>query len=157
VVGVSLDDARRFCAWLSKKEGRTYRLPTSAEWSAAVGPQKYPWGDSFPPPKGAGNYGGSESRHVPLGISVFTIPGYNDGYPRTSPVGSFAPNRSGLYDMGGNVAQWCDEEYKSSGILPLGFRSCGPQTPPAFRESSALADARPLAGALRRRKMEDEK
>jgi len=114
VVGVSLEDARRFCAWLSKKEGRTYRLPTSAEWSAAVGPQKYPWGDSFPPPKGAGNYGGAESRPVPLGISVFTIPGYNDLYPRTSPVGSFAPNRHGLYDMGGNVAQWCDEEYKIS-------------------------------------------
>jgi formylglycine-generating enzyme required for sulfatase activity len=114
VVGVSCDDARRFCAWLSSKEGRTYRLPTSAEWSAAVGPQKYPWGDNFPPPKGAGNYGGSESRAVSVGISLFTIPGYNDGYPRTSPVGSFAPNHSGLYDMGGNVAQWCDEVYKVS-------------------------------------------
>jgi formylglycine-generating enzyme required for sulfatase activity len=39
------------------------------------------------------------------------IKGYNDGYPRTSPVGSFAPNKNGLYDMGGNVWQYCENWY----------------------------------------------
>jgi len=95
VVGVSWEDARRFCAWLSNKEGRKYRLPKDAEWSAAVGPQKFPWGDKFPPPPGAGNYGGSGSRS-------------------TSPVGTFKANNYGLYDLGGNVQQWCEDEYKPS-------------------------------------------
>ena len=71
VVQVSWEDAVAFCVWLSKKEGRQYRLPTDAEWSVAVGlgvekgstPYEkalkvagYPWGDAWPPPRGAGNY-----------------------------------------------------------------------------------------------------
>jgi formylglycine-generating enzyme required for sulfatase activity len=117
VVGMNWEAANNFCAWLSKKEGRTYRLPKDAEWSAAVGNQTFPWGDEFSTDKIAGNYCGSESRlktdasgrpEWPI------IEGYNDGFPRTSPVGSFAPNRYGLFDMGGNVWQWCEDEYKAS-------------------------------------------
>jgi formylglycine-generating enzyme required for sulfatase activity len=111
VVGVNWLEAKAFCEWLSKKEGRVYRLPTSAEWSAAAGLRKYPWGDKFPPPAGTGNFadktyykvlkqrGGVESR----------LGDYDDGYVYTSPVGIFAPNWLGLYDMAGNVWQWCED------------------------------------------------
>ena len=118
-VMVSWDDAQAFCKWLTEQELKTgkipmnskYRLPTDAEWSWAVGigdkeaagtpaeksgklPSVYPWGGQWPPPKGAGNYAPS------LGVDTFA---------NTSPVGSFAPNALGLYDLGGNVWQWCED------------------------------------------------
>jgi len=114
VVKVSWNDAKAFCDWLSRKEGKTYRLPTDAEWSVAVGLQGesgsspaekdgkiegvYPWGAQWPPPNGAGNYA--------AGLGV-------DNFANTSPVGSFAANQFGLYDMGGNVWQWCEDWYDS--------------------------------------------
>jgi hypothetical protein len=96
-------------------EDKEYRLPNDEEWSAAVGlknevgstPEEksgkiklYPWDipqkrdKSWPPPAGAGNYAGEEAKigDWPAGWTV--IEGYNDGYPRTSPVGSFKANFS---------------------------------------------------------------
>lgn len=116
-VNVSWEDAQAFCRWLSAKEGLTYRLPTDAEWSLAAElpgemgdtPKEkdsriknvYPWGTAWPPPNGAGNY--DLSRLQP-----------NDEYEKTSPVGRFAENAYGLFDMGGNVWQWCEDWYDSS-------------------------------------------
>jgi len=122
VVGVNWVDATWFCSWLTEKEhaagqlppGRSYRLPTDAEWSTAVGLDhestgSYPWGEEWPPPKGAGNFAGEEAKNDDWWSFLPVIEGYNDGYARTSPVGSFAANRCGLYDMGGNVRQWCED------------------------------------------------
>jgi formylglycine-generating enzyme required for sulfatase activity len=122
-VMVSWNDAHAFCDWLTKKEqaagklasNQKYRLPTDAEWSKAVGLTEssdgtpaskslkekgvYPWGTQWPPPSGAGNYDEKLTR---------------DGFINTSPVGSFAANPFGLYDMGGNVWQWCEDLYGST-------------------------------------------
>ena len=126
VVNVSWEDAQGFCQWLSKKEGKTYRLPTDHEWSVAVGigdredpkaspsdkdmeiEDVYPWGTQWPPPKGAGNYSGQES------ASSFKLDDYRDTHPFTAPVGSYSPNSLGIYDLGGNAYEWCEDEYSSS-------------------------------------------
>jgi formylglycine-generating enzyme required for sulfatase activity len=133
VVRVNYDDATAFCEWLTQKEtqagllegGQLYRLPTDAEWSEAAGlppesgatPEErdgklpdYPWGRQWPPPAGAGNYADAAQKGTTL-----RIPNYRDGFPQTSPVGSFAANARGLYDIGGNVWQWVQDSYKGSG------------------------------------------
>ncbi|MBD3184083.1 SUMF1/EgtB/PvdO family nonheme iron enzyme [Candidatus Poribacteria bacterium] len=94
VVGISWEDARAFCKWAGK------RLPTEAEWEKAargglVG-KKYPWGDEIDHDKA--NYYGT---------------GGKDKWEYTSPVGSFPPNEYGLFDMAGNVWEWCADVYDS--------------------------------------------
>jgi len=90
-VNVTWINASNFCKWLSKREKRSYRLPTEAEWEyAARGglvQKTYPWGDE--------DAGGRAT------IQQMT----------TTPVGSHAPNGFGLYDMAGNVQEWVSDWY----------------------------------------------
>ncbi|MCB1210201.1 MAG: SUMF1/EgtB/PvdO family nonheme iron enzyme [Verrucomicrobiales bacterium] len=114
-VNVSWDDAKAWCAWLSKKEGRKYRLPTDAEWSAAVGRSAYPWGNQWPPPSNCGNYAGQEMRGCTAAEREILFEGFgiigsfSDRHKFTGPVGSYPANGLGLYDLGGNVWEWCED------------------------------------------------
>jgi formylglycine-generating enzyme required for sulfatase activity len=123
VVQVSWDDARMFCEWLSKRSGRNVCLPTEAQWEYACRAGTRTacfWGDNPDDGKGWAN-GPDQSlsktlTHPPTGLTFFT---WDDGYVFTSPVGRFKPNAFGLYDMIGNVTQWCSdwhEEYKTVAV-----------------------------------------
>jgi formylglycine-generating enzyme len=105
VVGVTWYDAVAFANWLGTVIGETYRLPTEAEWEAAcrggLASQPFPWGDQ-PPEQGRrflANYNPN--------------PYDKDGFLFSAPVGSFPPNGYGLFDMAGNVAEWCGDWYDS--------------------------------------------
>ncbi len=116
VVCVSWEESRKMANWLSEKEsGFTYRLPSDTEWSAAVGSiGKYPWGNEWPAPKGAGNYAGSEKNDELPGSGSTAAYDHNDGNWTTARVSGYDMNRFGFFDLGGNVWEWCEDQYRSS-------------------------------------------
>jgi formylglycine-generating enzyme required for sulfatase activity len=111
VVNVTWNDAVAFCRWLSKKEGRTYRLPTEAEWEYACRAgttTRFFSGDDENTLKDVANVADQSFKPIDPGA---TWAPWHDGYPFTAPVGRFKPNAFGLYDMQGNVWQWCSDWY----------------------------------------------
>ena len=95
VVCVTWGEARAFCDWLGKKEGRRCRLPTEAEWEHACRAGK------------TGRFGGSNSPDVLKDTAWCRLPGRANP-TGTLPSGSLQPNPWGLFDMLGNAAEWCD-------------------------------------------------
>jgi formylglycine-generating enzyme len=112
VVNVSWHDAMAFCHWLNRREGKTYRLPTEAEWEYAcrAGTKtRYYSGDDPETLATVGNTADAEftAKFPDRGWEIKA----NDGYVFTAPVGQFKPNAFGLYDMHGNAWQWCADWY----------------------------------------------
>ena len=130
---IAWQDAVRFCNWLSQKEGLPaayearggdfvliepigtgYRLPTEAEWAwaarfaAGASNHRFPWGDQAEPPSGSGNYADASA----AGIVSSALLSYRDGFPVSAPVGANGANELGLFDAGGNVAEWVHDRYR---------------------------------------------
>ena len=103
IVNVTWTDANAYAEWLSQKTGESYRLPTEAEWYyvASDGGKaiKYAWGNGDP----ASNI--ADESAAKNGSTRYWE-GYDDKFPYSAPVGSFKPNSLGVYDMGGNAAEW---------------------------------------------------
>jgi formylglycine-generating enzyme required for sulfatase activity len=68
---------------------------------------EFPWGRKWPPPPGTDNLA-DETWKIRFGKET-ELSGYNDGFEQTSPVMSFLPNKLGLFDLGGNVGEWCED------------------------------------------------
>jgi len=126
VVNISWEDAVSVCAWLTEEDHKNnllpanarYRLPRDLEWSVAAGlkdekgadPETrhqlektlYPWGTTWPPPS------------LTVNLDAPNVPGYNDSDSFTSPVGSMRPNELGIFGLGGNVSEWCEDEWPKS-------------------------------------------
>ena len=148
VVGVSWNEAARYCNWLSEQDGfepvyavhggrvessdfsrSGYRLPTEAEWAWAARYNgegapllRMPWGDTPKPPERHGNYADTSATYVVSRVLF----GYQDNFIVSAPVGSFAPNTRGIFDLGGNAAEWVHDYYEQSPAAEQPANPTGP-------------------------------
>ncbi|MBV1931498.1 MAG: PEGA domain-containing protein [Porticoccaceae bacterium] len=149
VVNVNWTRAALYCNWLSKQdkltlfyiekddlitgtnpEAQGYRLPTEAEWAWAARRQsdgsmrKFPWGNQFPPTAKTTNIADRSAAN----IVPRTLNTYNDSQAVSAPVSTYPANSKGLYDMGGNVAEWLNDYY-SIAIATSGSAAIDPTGP----------------------------
>lgn len=111
VTNVSWYDAVAYSRWLSGKSGRTYRLPTEAEWEYAArggNAGRNFWGNN---PADACKYANGADLTAKSQWADWTVTSCNDGYKVAAPVGRFLPNAFGLYDMMGNAWEWTNDWY----------------------------------------------
>jgi sulfatase modifying factor 1 len=119
VAGPSWHEAIQYCEWLSRQTGRHYRLPTEAEWECAaragLEQKQFPWGEE--PPQ--------------------SLPDYATRWKTgPEPVGRYAPNSFGLFDIGDNVHEWCSDWYDPD------YYAVSPERNPRGPEHSPMKPAR---------------
>ena len=118
VVCVTWNDAKKFCAWLSKKSGKKIGLPSEAQWEYACragSKTLYFFGDDEEDLSKYGNVRDASFRKATTFTNGIQA---DDGYAFTSPVGTFKANKYGLYDMHGNAWQWCEDYYGAYSAAP---------------------------------------
>ncbi|MEO1419067.1 MAG: SUMF1/EgtB/PvdO family nonheme iron enzyme, partial [Bacteroidota bacterium] len=136
IVGVNWNDATAYAQWLSQETGQSYRLPTEAEWEYAAGGGK----------SNRTTYAGTHSKSALSGFAWYSFNSNSTPHP----VGQKQPNTLGLYDMSGNVWEWCQDWY---GDYPNGSHT-DPQGPTSgeyrvIRGGSWLNDPRGCRVAFR--------
>ena len=149
MANISWEQAALYCNWLSAQESLVpfylvvdnkisgfnskadgYRLPSEAEWEWAAREEggnqlKFSWGNEMPPKQMSGNF--ADISAAPIIGNI--IKEYNDKYIVSAPIASFTSNSKGLYDLGGNVAEWTHDFYDisvsndSNNMDPLGSDS----------------------------------
>jgi len=150
VVSLTWASAAKFCNWLSQEQGLApfyleekgeitgyasestgYRLPTEAEWAWAArwqkgSMEKFPWGKNRLPTKKTSNIADRSAAKILPRV----LRGYNDGFAVSAPVASLMSNNKGLYDMGGNVAEWVNDYYSIAASAAEGVETdpLGPST-----------------------------
>ncbi|UCG50295.1 MAG: SUMF1/EgtB/PvdO family nonheme iron enzyme [Phycisphaerales bacterium] len=150
MVRVSWYGAVAYCNWRSQQEGKEqcynlstwkcdfskkgYRLPTEAEWEytarGGLFDRRFPWGDTIS--HSQANYYSWNHFSYDVSPTRGYHPTWNDGiYPYTSPVGSFPPNGYGLYDMAGNVLEWCNDWYDAGYYASRPNPDVNPTGPPS--------------------------
>ncbi len=111
VTCVTWEDIQVFINWLKEVDGKAYRLPTEAEWEYACRATSQTirfWGDSS---RDACQYANIGDQALHKAHSVVNFHSCDDGFVNPAPVGSFIANTFGLYDMLGNVSEWCYDKY----------------------------------------------
>lgn len=106
VIGVNWDAATAYCAWLSRKTGKKYRLPTEAEWEKAArgtDGRRYPWGNSID--RSYANYEGSQK------FDTVRPVGFYDGATHDGVKTHNGASPYGVMDMAGNLMEWCQDWY----------------------------------------------
>lgn len=137
VVNVSWQQAALYCNWLSEQEGlplfyiveegevvgfnpqsHGYRMATEVEWAWAARYEngdmlKYAWGSDLLPQ--GPNFNIADRNAAP--VAGYIQPSYDDGYAVSAPIGSFAPNSKGIFDLAGNVSEWLNDFYEVTSSL----------------------------------------
>ena len=123
VIFISWSDARAMADWLSRQSGLNVRLPNEREWEYAcranTSTARY-WGDDL---KGACNHENIADLSAREYWPSWQVHPCSDGFTTTAPVGSFQANAFGLYDMLGNVQEWCQNKYDQNLYVKAKARS----------------------------------
>jgi len=156
VVQVSWEDANNYCAWLNRFHagqlpiGYHFRLPREREWEAYAscgGRHPYPWGSAWPPPPSF-NYRGEEG--VGFLYRLFQrhgcLAGHRDAFIGTAPVARSGVNAWGLYGVGGNAWEWCEDWFDERRITRVLRGGGWNNDQPGHLAVSHRADAYPIRG-----------
>jgi len=124
ILGVNWDAATAYCRWLSAKTGKTYRLPTEAEWEKAArgtDQRRFPWGNTID--HSYANFVGAQK------FDTAQLVGYYDGSMHGDFQTRSGASPYGAMDMAGNVMEWCQDWYSRSYYLESPKKNpAGPKT-----------------------------